>query len=200
MEKQMIDKEDEGGLFVSGIVKNKENYLFLLKNPEVWKPDESGRLKLPFGIIERRVRRGETAENALMREFRKEIGTEIKILNSETSHFIYNGHIDEMTMKAKSNKPLFVYKEEKTEDRRCFKYIYSFMTDVGKFDDIRPLNRNAVVLMNRDLLKKSARGKLSVGELKLHGGRIISETEFPDEALLYPTPASKGLYLCGRCH
>lgn len=54
--------------------------------------------------------------------------------------------------------------------------------------------------MNRDLLKKAAKGKLSVGELKLRGGRIISEIELPEDALLYPTPSSKGLYLCGRCH
>ena len=104
-------------------------------------------------------------------------------------------------MNARNNKPLFVYKEEKIdEDRRRFDYIYSFLTDAGKFDDIRPLNRNAVVLMNRDLLKKAAKGKLSVGELKLRGGRIISEIELPEDALLYPTPSSKGLYLCGRCH
>lgn len=93
-----------------------------------------------------------------MREFKKEIGTEVKIVNSETSHFIYNGQVDEMNMNARNNKPLFVYKEEKIEeDRRRFDYIYSFLTDAGKFDDIRPLNRNAVVLMNRDLLKKRLR-------------------------------------------
>lgn len=194
-------KEDERSLFVSGIVKNKDKYLFLVKNPEQWQQDENGRLRLPFGTVESRVARGETAESALMREFKKEIGTEVKIVNSETSHFIYNGQVDEMNMNARNNKPLFVYKEEKIEeDRRRFDYIYSFLTDAGKFDDIRPLNRNAVVLMNRDLLKKAAKGKLSVGELKLRGGRIISEIELPDDALLYPTPSSKGLYLCGRCH
>ena len=194
-------KEDERSLFVSGIVKNKDKYLFLVKNPEQWQQDENGRLRLPFGTVESRVARGETAESALMREFKKEIGTEVKIVNSETSHFIYNGQVDEMNMNARNNKPLFVYKEEKIEDdRRRFDYIYSFLTDAGKFDDIRPLNRNAVVLMNRDLLKKAAKGKLSVGELKLRGGRIISEIELPEDALLYPTPSSKGLYLCGRCH
>ena len=194
-------KEDERSLFVSGIVKNKDKYLFLVKNPEQWQQDENGRLRLPFGTVESRVARGETAESALMREFKKEIGTEVKIVNSETSHFIYNGQVDEMNMNARNNKPLFVYKEEKIEeDRRRFDYIYSFLTDEGKFDDIRPLNRNAVVLMNRDLLKKAAKGKLSVGELKLRGGRIISEIELPEDALLYPTPSSKGLYLCGRCH
>lgn len=194
-------KEDERSLFVSGIVKNKDKYLFLVKNPEQWQQDENGRLRLPFGTVENRVARGETAESALMREFKKEIGTEVKIVNSETSHFIYNGQVDEMNMNARNNKPLFVYKEEKIEeDRRRFDYIYSFLTDAGKFDDIRPLNRNAVVLMNRDLLKKAAKGKLSVGELKLRGGRIISEIELPEDALLYPTPSSKGLYLCGRCH
>ena len=194
-------KEDERSLFVSGIVKNKDKYLFLVKNPEQWQQDENGRLRLPFGTVESRVARGETAESALMREFKEEIGTEVKIVNSETSHFIYNGQVDEMNMNARNNKPLFVYKEEKIEeDRRRFDYIYSFLTDAGKFDDIRPLNRNAVVLMNRDLLKKAAKGKLSVGELKLRGGRIISEIELPEDALLYPTPASKGLYLCGRCH
>lgn len=194
-------KEDERSLFVSGIVKNKDKYLFLVKNPEQWQQDENGRLRLPFGTVESRVARGETAESALMREFKKEIGTEVKIVNSETSHFIYNGQVDEMNMNARNNKPLFVYKEEKIEeDRRWFDYIYSFLTDAGKFDDIRPLNRNAVVLMNRDLLKKAAKGKLSVGELKLRGGRIISEIELPEDALLYPTPSSKGLYLCGRCH
>ena len=194
-------KEDERSLFVSGIVKNKDKYLFLVKNPEQWQQDENGRLRLPFGTVESRVARGETAESALMREFKKEIGTEVKIVNSETSHFIYNGQVDEMNMNARNNKPLFVYKEEKIEeDRRRFDYIYSFLTDAGKFDDIRPLNRNAVVLMNRDLLKKAAKGKLSVGELKLRGGRIISEIELPEDALLYPTPASKGLYMCGRCH
>lgn len=194
-------KEDERSLFVSGIVKNKDKYLFLVKNPEQWQQDENGRLRLPFGTVESRVGRGETAESALMREFKKEIGTEVKIVNSETSHFIYNGQVDEMNMNARNNKPLFVYKEEKIEeDRRRFDYIYSFLTDAGKFDDIRPLNRNAVVLMNRDLLKKAAKGKLSVGELKLRGGRIISEIELPEDALLYPTPSSKGLYLCGRCH
>lgn len=194
-------KEDERSLFVSGIVKNKDEYLFLVKNPEQWQQDENGRLRLPFGTVESRVARGETAESALMREFKKEIGTEVKIVNSETSHFIYNGQVDEMNMNARNNKPLFVYKEEKIEeDRRRFDYIYSFLTDAGKFDDIRPLNRNAVVLMNRDLLKKAAKGKLSVGELKLRGGRIISEIELPEDALLYPTPSSKGLYLCGRCH
>lgn len=194
-------KEDERSLFVSGIVKNKDKYLFLVKNPEQWQQDENGRLRLPFGTVESRVARGETAESALMREFKKEIGTEVKIVNSETSHFIYNGQVDEMNMNARNNKPLFVYKEEKIEeDRRLFDYIYSFLTDAGKFDDIRPLNRNAVVLMNRDLLKKAAKGKLSVGELKLRGGRIISEIELPEDALLYPTPSSKGLYLCGRCH
>lgn len=194
-------KEDERSLFVSGIVKNKDKYLFLVKNPEQWQQDENGRLRLPFGTVESRVARGETAESALMREFKKEIGTEVKIVNSETSHFIYNGQMDEMNMNARNNKPLFVYKEEKIEeDRRRFDYIYSFLTDAGKFDDIRPLNRNAVVLMNRDLLKKAAKGKLSVGELKLRGGRIISEIELPEDALLYPTPSSKGLYLCGRCH
>ncbi len=194
-------KEDERSLFVSGIVKNKDKYLFLVKNPEQWQQDENGRLRLPFGTVESRVARGETAESALMREFKEEIGTEVKIVNSETSHFIYNGQVDEMNMNARNNKPLFVYKEEKIEeDRRRFDYIYSFLTDAGKFDDIRPLNRNAVVLMNRDLLKKAAKGKLSVGELKLRGGRIISEIELPEDALLYPTPSSKGLYLCGRCH
>ena len=194
-------KEDERSLFVSGIVKNKDKYLFLVKNPEQWQQDENGRLRLPFGTVESRVARGETAESALMREFKKEIGTEVKIVNSETSHFIYNGQVDEMNMNARNNKPLFVYKEEKIEeDRRRFDYIYSFLTDAGKFDDIRPLNRNAVVLMNRDLLKKAAKGKLSVGELKLRGGRIISEIELLEDALLYPTPSSKGLYLCGRCH
>ena len=194
-------KEDERSLFVSGIVKNKDKYLFLVKNPEQWQQDENGRLRLPFGTVESRVARGETAESALMREFKKEIGTEVKIVNSETSHFIYNGQVDEMNMNARNNKPLFVYKEEKIEeDRRRFDYIYSFLTDAGKFDDIRPLNRNAVVLMNRDLLKKAAKGKLSVAELKLRGGRIISEIELPEDALLYPTPSSKGLYLCGRCH
>ena len=194
-------KEDERSLFVSGIVKNKDKYLFLVKNPEQWQQDENGRLRLPFGTVESRVARGETAESALMREFKKEIGTEVKIVNSETSHFIYNGQVDEMNMNARNNKPLFVYKEEIIEeDRRRFDYIYSFLTDAGKFDDIRPLNRNAVVLMNRDLLKKAAKGKLSVGELKLRGGRIISEIELPEDALLYPTPSSKGLYLCGRCH
>ena len=194
-------KEDERSLFVSGIVKNKDKYLFLVKNPEQWQQDENGRLRLPFGTVESRVARGETAESALMREFKKEIGTEVKIVNSETSHFIYNGQVDEMNMNARNNKPLFVYKEEKIEeDRSRFDYIYSFLTDAGKFDDIRPLNRNAVVLMNRDLLKKAAKGKLSVGELKLRGGRIISEIELPEDALLYPTPSSKGLYLCGRCH
>lgn len=194
-------KEDERSLFVSGIVKNKDKYLFLVKNPEQWQQDENGRLRLPFGTVESRVARGETAESALMREFKKEIGTEVKIVNSETSHFIYNGQVDEMNMNARNNKPLFVYKEEKIEeDRRRFDYIYSFLTDAGKFDDIRPLNRNAVVLMNRDLFKKAAKGKLSVGELKLRGGRIISEIELPEDALLYPTPSSKGLYLCGRCH
>ena len=194
-------KEDERSLFVSGIVKNKDKYLFLVKNPEQWQQDENGRLRLPFGTVKSRVARGETAESALMREFKKEIGTEVKIVNSETSHFIYNGQVDEMNMNARNNKPLFVYKEEKIEeDRRRFDYIYSFLTDAGKFDDIRPLNRNAVVLMNRDLLKKAAKGKLSVGELKLRGGRIISEIELPEDALLYPTPSSKGLYLCGRCH
>ena len=158
-------KEDERSLFVSGIVKNKDKYLFLVKNPEQWQQDENGRLRLPFGTVESRVARGETAESALMREFKKEIGTEVKIVNSETSHFIYNGQVDEMNMNARNNKPLFVYKEEKIEeDRRRFDYIYSFLTDAGKFDDIRPLNRNAVVLMNRDLLKKAAKGKLSVGE------------------------------------
>ena len=130
-----------------------------------------------------------------------QFSAEVKIVNSETSHFIYNGQVDEMNMNARNNKPLFVYKEEKIEeDRRRFDYIYSFLTDAGKFDDIRPLNRNAVVLMNRDLLKKAAKGKLSVGELKRRGGRIISEIELPEDALLYPTPSSKGLYLCGRCH
>ena len=194
-------KEDERSLFVSGIVKNKDKYLFLVKNPEQWQQDENGRLRLPFGTVESRVARGETAESALMREFKEEIGTEVKIVNSETSHFIYNGQVDEMNMNARNNKPLFVYKEEKIEeDRRRFDYIYSFLTDAGKFDDIRPLNRNAVVLMNRDLLKKAAKGNLSVGELKLRGGRIISEIELPEDALLYPTPSSKGLYLCGRCH
>lgn len=194
-------KEDERSLFVFGIVKNKDKYLFLVKNPEQWQQDENGRLRLPFGTVESRVARGETAESALMREFKEEIGTEVKIVNSETSHFIYNGQVDEMNMNARNNKPLFVYKEEKIEeDRRRFDYIYSFLTDAGKFDDIRPLNRNAVVLMNRDLLKKAAKGKLSVGELKLRGGRIISEIELPEDALLYPTPSSKGLYLCGRCH
>ena len=199
--KMVSSKEDERSLFVSGIVKNKDKYLFLVKNPEQWQQDENGRLRLPFGTVESRVARGETAESALMREFKKEIGTEVKIVNSETSHFIYNGQVDEMNMNARNNKPLFVYKEEKIEeDRRRFDYIYSFLTDAGKFDDIRPLNRNAVVLMNRDLLKKAAKGKLSVGELKLRGGRIISEIELPEDALLYPTPSSKGLYLCGRCH
>ena len=199
--KMVSSKEDERSLFVSGIVKNKDKYLFLVKNPEQWQQDENGRLRLPFGTVESRVARGETAESALMREFKKEIGTEVKIVNSETSHFIYNGQVDEMNMNARNNKPLFVYKEEKIEeDRRRFDYSYSFLTDAGKFDDIRPLNRNAVVLMNRDLLKKAAKGKLSVGELKLRGGRIISEIELPEDALLYPTPSSKGLYLCGRCH
>lgn len=199
--KMVSSKEDERSLFVSGIVKNKDKYLFLVKNPEQWQQDENGRLRLPFGTVESRVARGETAESALMREFKKEIGTEVKIVNSETSHFIYNGQVDEMNMNARNNKPLFVYKEEKIEeDRRRFDYIYSFLTDAGKFDEIRPLNRNAVVLMNRDLLKKAAKGKLSVGELKLRGGRIISEIELPEDALLYPTPSSKGLYLCGRCH
>lgn len=194
-------KEDERSLFVSGIVKNKDKYLFLVKKPEQWQQDENGRLRLPFGTVESRVAKGETAESALMREFKKEIGAEVKIVNSETSHFIYNGQVDEMNMNARNNKPLFVYKEEKIEeDRRRFDYIYSFLTDAGKFDEIRPLNRNAVVLMNRDLLKKAAKGKLSVGELKLCGGRIISEIELPEDALLYPTPSSKGLYLCGRCH
>lgn len=194
-------KEDERSLFVSGIVKNKDKYLFLVKNPEQWQQDENGRLRLPFGTVESRVAKGETAESALMREFKKEISAEVKIVNSETSHFIYNGQVDEMNMNARNNKPLFVYKEEKIEeDRRRFDYIYSFLTDAGKFDEIRPLNRNVVVLMNRDLLKKAAKGKLSVGELKLRGGRIISEIELPEDALLYPTPSSKGLYLCGRCH
>lgn len=46
-----------------------------------------------------------------------------------------------MNMNARNNKPLFVYKEEKIEeDRRRFDYIYSFLTDAGKFDEIRPLN------------------------------------------------------------
>ena len=154
---------------MSGIVKNKDKYLFLVKNPEQWQQDENGRLRLPFGTVESRVARGETAESALMREFKKEIGTEVKIVNSETSHFIYNGQVDEMNMNARNNKPLFVYKEEKIEeDRRRFDYIYSFLTDAGK--------------------------------LKLRGGRIISEIELPEDALLYPTPSSKGLYLCGRCH
>ena len=194
-------KEDERSLFVSGIVKNKDKYLFLVKNPEQWQQDENVRLRFPYGTVESRVAKGETAESALLREFKKEIDAEVKIVNSETSHFIYNGQVDEMNMNARNNKPLFVYKEEKIEeDRRRFDYIYSFLTDAGKFDEIRPLNRNAVVLMNRDLLKKAAKGKLSVGELKLRGGRIISEIELPEDALLYPTPSSKGLYLGGRCH
>ena len=132
-------KEDERSLFVSGIVKNKDKYLFLVKNPEQWQQDENGRLRLPFGTVESRVAKGETAESALMREFKKEIGAEVKIVNSETSHFIYNGQVDEMNMNARNNKPLFVYKEEKIEeDRRRFDYIYSFLTDAGKFDEIRP--------------------------------------------------------------
>lgn len=130
--------------------------------------------------MESRVAKGETAESALMREFKKEIGAEVKIVNSETSHFIYNGQVDEMNMNARNNKPLFVYKEEKIEeDRRRFDYIYSFLTDAGKFDEIRPLNRNAVVLMNRDLLKKAAKGKLSVGELKLRAAASFRKSNFP---------------------
>ena len=39
-------KEDERSLFVSGIVKNKDKYLFLVKNPEQWQQDENGRLRL----------------------------------------------------------------------------------------------------------------------------------------------------------
>ena len=38
-------KEDERSLFVSGIVKNKDKYLFLVKNPEQWQQDENGRLR-----------------------------------------------------------------------------------------------------------------------------------------------------------
>lgn len=45
-------KEDERSLFVSGIVKNKDKYLFLVKNPEQWQQDENGRLRLPFGTVE----------------------------------------------------------------------------------------------------------------------------------------------------
>ena len=44
-------KEDERSLFVSGIVKNKDKYLFLVKNPEQWQQDENGRLRLPCGTV-----------------------------------------------------------------------------------------------------------------------------------------------------
>ena len=195
------NKEYDGSLFVSGIVKNKDNYLFLIKKSEIFQRDEDGLLRLPFGTIERRVLNGETAENTLKRGVREEIGAEIQIVDSETSHLIYNNQVNEMSMNAKTNKPLFVYKKEKTDkNKRNFDYIYSFLTDICQFDEIKPLNSNAVVLMNRNLLKKANKGKLSVKELKLRGGKIISDMKFPDDALLYPTSTSKGLYLCGKCH
>ena len=50
--KMVSSKEDERSLFVSGIVKNKDKYLFLVKNPEQWQQDENGRLRLPFGTVE----------------------------------------------------------------------------------------------------------------------------------------------------
>ena len=51
-------KEDERSLFVSGIVKNKDKYLFLVKNPEQWQQDENGRLRLPFGTVKPGCQRG----------------------------------------------------------------------------------------------------------------------------------------------
>lgn len=194
-------QEDVRSLYVSGIVKDNGNYVFLIKEPEQWQVDENGKVRLPFGTIETSVNKGESAESALLREFRDEIGVEAKIVNSETSHLIYHDMIDEMSMNAKNNKPLFIYKDEKVENnRRKLDYIYSFLADAGGFEQIRPHNKNAVLLMDKKLLNKAAKGKLSIGDLKKNGGKIISEFELPEEALLYPTASSKGVYLCGRCH
>lgn len=198
----MTDKqEDERSLFVSGIVKRNNDYVFVVKNPEQWQKDEAGNLRLTFGTIESKVNKGETVEGALQREFINDIGTNVRILNSETSHLIYNGTIDEMSMNAKNNKPLFIYKDEKIEDnKRKYNYTYSFLTDVGQINEVHPLNKIAVLMMNKQLLNQAAKGQLSVKELKKRGGKIISNIDLPEEALLSPTPASKGIYLCGRCH
>lgn len=194
-------QEDERSLYVSGVVKDNGNYVFLIKEPEQWQIDENGKIRLPFGTVETSVNKGESAESALIRGFRDEFGVEAKIVNSETSHLIYHNMIDEMSMNAKNNKPLFIYKDEKIENnRRKFDYIYSFLADAGGVEQIKPHNKNAVLLMDKKLLNKAAKGKLSVGDLKKNGGKIISEIELPEEALLYLTASSKGVYLCGRCH
>lgn len=67
-----------------------------------------------------------------MREFKKEIGAEVKIVNSETSHFIYNGQVDEMNMNARNNKPLFVYKEEKLKKTGAGSTIFIRFDRCGK--------------------------------------------------------------------
>lgn len=51
--------------------------------------------------------------------------------------------------------------------------------------------------MNKKLLNKAVKGKLSLRELKARGGKIISNMELPEDAVLAPTPAPRGIYLCG---
>lgn len=194
------NKEDERILSVSGIVKRNEDYIFVVRNPEEWKKDENGKTWLTFGTIEGKVNKGESAENVLRREFMKEIGADVKIRDSETSHLIYHNSADEMSMYAKNNRPLYVYKDEKIEDnKKKYNYTYSFLTDVEKIEDVRPIDRMAVLMMNKQLLSRAAKGKLSVKDLKKQGGKIISNVALPEDALLSPTPASKGIYICGRC-
>lgn len=195
-----INKEDERALSVSGIVKRNEDYIFVVRNPEEWKKDEAGRTWLTFGTIEGKVNKGESTENVLRREFLKEIGAEVKIKDSQTSHLIYHNSADEMNMYAKNNRPLYVYKDEKIEDnKKKYNYIYSFLTEIEKIEDVHPKDKMAVLMMNKKLLGRAAKGKLSVKDLKRYGGKIISNTALPEDAMLSPTPASKGIYICGGC-
>lgn len=194
------NKDNERELSVSGIVKNNEDYIFVVRNPEQWKKDEAGNTLLTFGTIEGKVKKGETVENALRREFMNDMGADVRIVNSETSHIIHNNMIDEMSMVAKSNRPLYVYKDEKIENnKKKYNYTYSFLTEISQIDAVNPGDKLAVLMMNKQLLSRAAKGKLSVKDFRRQGGRIISNVALPEDALLSPTPSSKGIYLCGQC-
>ena len=195
----MTTGKDERSLSVSAVVKQKDNYVFVIREPDLWEKDADGRIILPFGTIESRIRKGEDAAAALERKFREETGADVKILNSQTSHFIYNGAVDEVSVTAKSNRPLFIYKNEE-EKKKKYSYVFSFLATADNIETVLPRRKPAIILMNKKLLNKAVKGKLSLRELKARGGKIISNMELPEDAVLAPTPAPRGIYLCcGNC-
>lgn len=56
----MTTGKDERSLSVSAVVKQKDNYVFVIREPDLWEKDADGRIILPFGTIESRIRKAKT--------------------------------------------------------------------------------------------------------------------------------------------